>query len=109
MIFVDSQWENLIHQKNEAIHLVEDEYVVKYKTLEEQFYTQQKSHSAREVELLKTIDSLKNELQSKNCTIDDLQNNVDALEGGIQVLNNEIVQQGDNLFKSGKEAESKIR
>ncbi|XP_049821695.1 protein FAM184A-like isoform X2 [Aethina tumida] len=105
---LDSQWENLIHQKNEAIHLVEDEYVVKYKTLEEQFYTQQKSHSAREVELLKTIDSLKNELQSKNCTIDDLQNNVDALEGGIQVLNNEIVQQGDNLFKSGKEAESKI-
>lgn len=84
---LDTQWANLIHQKSEAIKLVEDEYVSKYKTVEEQFYTQQKSHEAREIELLKSIDSLKNEISSKNSAVDDLQNNVDTLEGGIQVLN----------------------
>ncbi|GJQ72878.1 hypothetical protein Trydic_g1526 [Trypoxylus dichotomus] len=84
---LDTQWANLIHQKSEAIKLVEDEYVLKYKTLEEQFYTQQKSHEAREIELLKSIDSLKNEITSKESAVDDLQNNVDTLEGGIQVLN----------------------
>ncbi|KAK9752453.1 hypothetical protein QE152_g4185 [Popillia japonica] len=84
---LDTQWANLIHQKSEAVQLVEDEYVSKYKTLEEQFYTQQKSHEAREIELLKSIDSLKNEISSKNSAVEDLQNNVDTLEGGIQVLN----------------------
>lgn len=103
------QWENLIHQKSEAIKLVEDEYVSKYKTLEEQFYTQQKSHTSREIELLKTIDSLKNDLASKDSTIDDLQNNVDTLEGGIQVLHQEIAQQGEQLLKSKQEADLKIR
>lgn len=77
----------MIHQKSEAIKLVEDEYVTKYKTVEEQFYTQQKSHENREIELLKSIDTLKNEIGSKDSAVEDLQNNVDTLEGGIQVLN----------------------
>lgn len=99
----------MIHQKSQAIKLVEEEYVTKLKTLEEQFYTQQKSHAAREVELLKTIDSLKNDLQSKDSTIDDLQNNVDTLEGGVQVLHHEIAQQGEQLLKSSQDADYKIR
>lgn len=103
------QWENLIHQKSEAIKLVEEEYVTKYKTLEEQFYTQQKSHTSREIELLKTIDSLKNDLASKDSTIDDLQNNVDTLEGGVQVLHQEIAQQGEQLLKTKQDADQKIR
>ncbi|XP_022908514.2 protein FAM184A isoform X1 [Onthophagus taurus] len=84
---LDTQWANLIHQKSEAIKLVEDEYVDKYNRLEEQFYAQQKSHESREIELLKSIDALKNEISSKNSAVDDLQNNVDTLEGGVQVLN----------------------
>lgn len=106
---LDAQWENLIQQKGEAIQLLEEEYVTKYKTLEEQFYTQQKSHSVREVELLKTIDSLKNELQSKESTIDDLQNNVETLEGGVQVLNQELAQNAADLAKTRREADQKIR
>ncbi|XP_018561580.1 protein FAM184A isoform X2 [Anoplophora glabripennis] len=106
---LDAQWENLIQQKGEAIELLEEEYVTKYKTLEEQFYMQQKSHSVREIELLKTIDSLKNELQSKESTIDDLQNNVDTLEGGVQVLNQEIAQNAVDLAKTRKDADHKIR
>nr|CAI5848721.1 unnamed protein product [Callosobruchus analis] len=78
---LEEYWQN---QKSEAIALLEEEYVTKYKTLEEQFYSQQKSHEAREVELLKTVDALKNELQSKEGIIDDLQSNVDTLEGGVQ-------------------------
>lgn len=70
---------------------------------------QQKSHSQREIELLKTIDALKNELQSKESTIDDLQNTVDTLEGGIQVLNHEIAQQTEDLSKSKKESDHKLR
>lgn len=108
-IFLDTQWANLIHQKGAAIKLVEEEYVTKLKTLEEQFYTQQKSHASREVELLKTIDSLKNDLQSKDSTIDDLQNNVDTLEGGVQVLHQEVAQQGDELMKSRQDADQKLR
>ncbi|ENN82980.1 hypothetical protein YQE_00656, partial [Dendroctonus ponderosae] len=104
-----SQWENLIHQKSEAIKLVEDEYVLKYKTLEEQFYAQQKSHCSREIELLKAIDALKNEIQSKDSTLDDLQNNVETLEGGVQLLNQEIAQQNSDLAKVKTEAEQKVR
>lgn len=107
--YLDAQWENLIDQKTDAISLVEEEYINKYKTLEEQFYTQQKSHTQREIELLKTIDSLKNELQSKESTIDDLQSNIDTLEGGIQVLNAEIAQQGAHLSKSQLDSDTKIR
>lgn len=103
------QWENLIHQKNEAIRLVEDEYITKYKTLEEQFYTQQRSHQSREVELLKTIDTLKNEIISKDSTIEDLQNNVDTLEGGIQVLNQEMAFHGETVNKTKIDADHKIR
>lgn len=77
--------------------------------MEEQLSTQQKSHTAREVELLKSIDSFKNDLQSKDCTIDDLQSNIDTLEGGVQVLHNEIAQQGEQLLKSRQEADHKIR
>lgn len=77
--------------------------------LEEQFYTQQKSHTTREIELLKTIDSLKNEIISKDSTLDDLQNNVDTLEGGIQVLNQEIAHQGEQLIKTRRDSEYKIR
>lgn len=108
-MILDAQWENLIHQKSEAIKLVEEEYVSKYKLLEEQFYTQQKSHTAREIELLKTIDSLKNEIVSKDSMADDLQNNVDTLEGGIQVLNQEIAHQGEQLLKIRRDADYKIR
>ncbi|KAJ8983029.1 hypothetical protein NQ317_014326 [Molorchus minor] len=55
---LDAQWENLIQQKRRR-------YSASGRRIQEQFYTQQKSHSLREVELLKTIDSLKNELGSK--------------------------------------------
>ncbi|XP_018331433.1 protein FAM184A-like isoform X2 [Agrilus planipennis] len=106
---LDKQWENLVHQKDEAIRLVEDEYLTKYKQLEEQFYTQQKSHSSREVELLKTIDSLKNEIMSKNSTIDDLQNNVEVLEGGVQVLNQEVASQNDKFAKYKTDLEHRVK
>ncbi|KAF7285420.1 hypothetical protein GWI33_010669 [Rhynchophorus ferrugineus] len=106
---LDSQWQNLIHQKEEAARLLEEEYITKYKTLEEQFYSQKNSHGSREVELLKTIDALKNELQSKESTLEDLQSNVDTLEGGVQVLNQEIAQQTDYMGKVRNEAEQKIR
>ncbi|XP_045465538.1 protein FAM184A-like isoform X2 [Harmonia axyridis] len=106
---LDEQWENLRKQKQEAIDLVENEYVSKYKALEENFLTQQKSHEQREIELLKTVDSLKNELESKNSIIDDLQNNVDTLEGGIQVLNMEIAQQCEDLTRAREEAKSRIK
>lgn len=89
--------------------MLEEEYVNKFRTLEEQLQIQQKSHSQREVELLKTIDSLKNEMSSKESTIDDLQNTVDTLEGGIQVLNREIAQQTNDLAKSKMESDQKIR
>ncbi|KAF5276036.1 hypothetical protein FQA39_LY00832 [Lamprigera yunnana] len=106
---LDDQWENLIHQKNEAILLVEEEYVTKYKTLEQQFHTQKKSHESREIELLKAIDSLKNEIVSKTSAIDDLQNNVDTLEGGIQVLNQEMAFYGETMNKTTTDADYKIR
>uniref|UniRef100_A0A1Y1KHN1 Protein FAM184A/B N-terminal domain-containing protein n=1 Tax=Photinus pyralis TaxID=7054 RepID=A0A1Y1KHN1_PHOPY len=106
---LDAQWENLIRQKNEAIILVEEEYVTKLKTLEDQFYTQQKSHQSREVELLKAIDSLKNEIISKNSAIEDLQSNVDTLEGGIQVLHQEMAYNGETANKIKMEADYKIR
>lgn len=98
----------MIHQKSEAVQLVEEEYVSKYKTMEEQFYTQQKSHEAREIELLKTIDSLKNEITSKDSTIDDLQNNLDTMDGGIQVLNQEIAQQNEELLKARRNSDQKV-
>ncbi|XP_066150093.1 protein FAM184A-like isoform X2 [Euwallacea fornicatus] len=106
---LDSQWENLKHQKSEAVKLVEDEYVSKYRTLEDQLCMQQKSSSAREIELLKAIDTLKHDIQSKDSTIDDLQNSIETLEGGVQVLNHEIAQQTSELTKSKTEAEQKIR
>lgn len=109
LYFQDAQWENLISQKSEAVKLVEEEFITKYKTLEEQFLAQQRSHSAREVDLLKVIDSLKNELQSKDSSLEDLQSNVDTLEGGIQVLNQEVAQQNDQLVKTKKESDHKIR
>ncbi|XP_044756364.1 protein FAM184A isoform X2 [Coccinella septempunctata] len=105
---LDEQWENLIKQRQEAVDLVESEYVSKYKALEENFVIQQKSHEQREIELLKTVDSLKNELETKNSIIEDLQNNVDTLEGGIQVLNMEIAQQCEDLNRAREEAKSKM-
>lgn len=99
----------MISQKSEAVRLVEDEYVTKYKILEEQFQTQQKSHESREIELLKAIDSLKNEMSSKDAAMEDLQNNVDTLEGGIQVLNGEIAQQQEQLTRNRRESEQKMR
>lgn len=96
-------------QRQEAVDLVENEYVSKYKALEENFLTQQNSHQQREIELLKTVDSLKNELESKNSIIEDLQNNVDTLEGGIQVLNMEIAQQCEDLNRAREEAKSRIK
>ncbi|KAK9874981.1 hypothetical protein WA026_005797 [Henosepilachna vigintioctopunctata] len=106
---LDNQWENLLKQRQEAVDLVEKEYVTKYKVLEENFHIQQKSHEQREIELLKTIDSLKNELESKTSVIEDLQNNVDTLEGGVQVLNREIAQQCEDLNKARLEADMKIK
>lgn len=106
---VDTQWANLVHQKSEAIKLLEQDYVQKIRTLEEQFYTQQKSHESREIELLKTIDSLKNEITSKESTMDDMQSNVDTLEGGVQVLNQEIAQQNEQLMRNRRDADQKIR
>lgn len=88
---------------------MDEEYINKYKLLEEQFLTQQKSHSQREVELLKTIDSLKHELQGKESTTEDLQNTVDTLEGGIQVLNQEIAQHSEDLAKTRMDSDQKIR
>ncbi|KAL3277422.1 hypothetical protein HHI36_012770 [Cryptolaemus montrouzieri] len=40
--------------------------------------------------------------------IEDLQNNVDTLEGGVQVLNKEIAQQCEDLSKARQEADIKI-
>ncbi|XP_030758970.1 protein FAM184A isoform X2 [Sitophilus oryzae] len=106
---LDSQWQNLVHQKEEAAQLIEKEYAAKCQALEEQFYTQQNSHGSREVELLKTIDSLKNELESKASALDDLQSNIDTLEGGVQVLNQEVAQQTAYANKVKNEADQKIR
>lgn len=48
-------------------------------------------------------------MQSKDSTIDDLQNNVDTLEGGVQVLHQEIAQQGEQLIKTKQDADHKLR
>ncbi|XP_056638100.1 golgin subfamily A member 6-like protein 22 isoform X2 [Diorhabda sublineata] len=103
------QWENLIQQKKEAIQFLEEKYIAKCVQLEEQLNVLQKSHSAREVELLKTVDSLKNEIQSKESIIQDMQSNMDMLEGGIQVLNKELAEQSELMAKEKKESEQKLR
>ncbi|CAH1237321.1 unnamed protein product [Diabrotica balteata] len=103
------QWENLIQQKKEAIQFLEEKYIAKCVQLEDQLNQLQKSHSAREVELLKTVDSLKNEVQSKESIIQDMQSNMDMLEGGIQVLNKELAEQNDVMMKEKKESEQKLR
>lgn len=106
---LEEQWENLIQQKKEAIQFIEEKYIAKCVQLEEQLNVLQKSHSAREVELLKTVDSLKNEIQSKESIIHDMQSNMDMLEGGIQVLNKELAEQSDLMTKEKKESEQKLR
>lgn len=82
---------------------------MKYRTLEEQFHTQHKSHESREIELLKTIDSLKNEVGSRDSTIDDLQSNVETLEGAVQVLNQQVACQSDKLGKTKAVTDEKVR
>ncbi|CAH1237315.1 unnamed protein product [Diabrotica balteata] len=106
---LEEQWENLIQQKKEAIQFLEEKYIAKCVQLEDQLNQLQKSHSAREVELLKTVDSLKNEVQSKESIIQDMQSNMDMLEGGIQVLNKELAEQNDVMMKEKKESEQKLR
>lgn len=61
------------------------------------------------MELLKTVDSLKNELESKESIIEDMQSNLETLEGGIQVLNQEVAQQNEMLLKEKRDSEQRAR
>ncbi|CAG9854913.1 unnamed protein product [Phyllotreta striolata] len=106
---LEEQWENLIQQKKEAIQFLEEKYISKCQQLQEQLQQQQKSHTGREVELLKTVDALKNELQSKESIIEDMQSSLETLEGGIQVLNQEIAHQSEVILKEKKDYEQKLR
>lgn len=68
----------------------------------------QKSHQAKEKELLDKIEQLKNDINEKNSSMKSLQSNVDTLHGGVQVLRQEIVHQDQNINKMKTEADQKI-
>ena len=69
------QWERLTNEKEQLMA-----------QLKEKLQTE----NPRESELLETITALKKKLQNQNGVISDLQNNVDLLQGGMQVLNQDI-------------------
>lgn len=107
--FTDRQWEKLMKEKETAVNGLEQEYRAKYEKLKEQFQYLQKNNNNKEGDLAKKLDVLQKELHEKESTIGSLKNNVDTLNGGIQVLNSEIANQDQTIKKVKEEADQKIR
>lgn len=98
-----------MQEKDNAINGLEQEYRAKYEKLKDQFSNIQKNTNSKEKDLFKKIDLLKTEINDKESTIGSLKNNVNTLNGGIQVLNHELANQDQKLNKVKEEADQKIR
>jgi hypothetical protein len=60
-------------------------------------------------QLLEVIENLKKQLQGQTAVISDLQGNVDLLQGGMQVLNQEISTQNVEMQRIQTQAAHKLR
>lgn len=87
---------------------IEHEYKCKFDKLKEQFTVVQKTHQRKETELLALVNELQASVQAKDTVIEQLQGNVDTLQGGVQVLNQEITNQDKQVTKIRTEAEQRI-
>ncbi|PSN47607.1 hypothetical protein C0J52_04581 [Blattella germanica] len=93
---LDIQWERLTNDKEKTIAELEEKL-------------RKQGHGHREGELLETIANLKKQLQGQTGVINDLQNNVDLLQGGMQVLNQEITTHNQDIQRVQKQADIKLR
>ncbi|XP_071448550.1 protein FAM184A-like isoform X2 [Hetaerina americana] len=107
-IKIDTLWKRLTDDKEKAVMSVEKKFLEQLEHLKEEM--QKNNSSAQESEhLLKMVNSLKEELSCKSKVINDLQGNVDALQGGIQVLNEELNTQSKEMEKFQNDAENTLR
>jgi hypothetical protein len=60
-------------------------------------------------QLLEVITNLKKQIQGQTAVISDLQGNVDLLQGGMQVLNQEISCQNVEMQRIQTQAAHKLR
>ncbi|XP_063231467.1 protein FAM184A-like isoform X4 [Bacillus rossius redtenbacheri] len=103
------QWDQLMEQKDQALQEEARQQHVLAEEVKAQLEAATTSHKAREAELLETIADLRGQLEGQSTAIGGLQGSVDLLEGGMQVLNQQITGQEQELARAQQQAAHKLR
>nr|CAD7399318.1 unnamed protein product [Timema poppensis] len=102
------QWEQLLEEKEKALEVEVEKHRGQLDKVKQELEHAVKARNIRESELLETIEQLRAQLDSQSTTISDLEGNVDLLEGGMQVLNQEITTQSHEMTKVQQQAAIRI-
>ncbi|KDR07715.1 hypothetical protein L798_02631 [Zootermopsis nevadensis] len=107
---LDIQWERLVNEKEKAVAEQEAKHQTQVELIKIELEKASKNNNSREIEqLLDVIANLKKELQGQTAVVTDLQGNVDLLQGGMQVLNQEISTQNVEMQRIQAQAAHKLR
>ncbi|PNF29288.1 hypothetical protein B7P43_G08942 [Cryptotermes secundus] len=106
---IDIQWERLMNEKEKAVADLEEKHQTQVELIKAELEKTTKNSISRENELLEVIANLKKQLQGQTAVISDLQGNVDLLQGGMQVLNQEISTQNVELQRIQTQTTHKLR
>nr|CAD7429847.1 unnamed protein product [Timema monikensis] len=102
------QWEQLLEEKEKALEVEVEKHRGQLDKMKQELEHAVKARNIRESELLETIEQLRAQLDGQSTTISDLEGNVDLLEGGMQVLNQQITTQSHEMTKVQQQAAIRI-
>ncbi|CAG2063224.1 unnamed protein product [Timema podura] len=103
------QWEQLLEEKEKALEVEVEKHRGQLDKVKQELEHAVKTRNIKESELLETIEQLRAQLDGQSTTISDLEGNVDLLEGGMQVLNQQITTQSHEMTKVQQQAAIRIR
>lgn len=107
---LDIQWERLMNEKEKAVADLEEKHQKQMELIKTELEMASKNSSSKENEqLLEIIANLKKQLQGQTAVISDLQGNVDLLQGGMQVLNQEISTQNAEMQRLQTQTAHRLR
>nr|CAD7589029.1 unnamed protein product [Timema genevievae] len=102
------QWEQLLEEKEKALEVEVEKHRGQLDKVKQELEHAVKTRNIKESELLETIEQLRAQLDGQSTTISDLEGNVDLLEGGMQVLNQQITTQSHEMTKVQQQAAIRI-
>ncbi|XP_067008628.2 protein FAM184A isoform X5 [Anabrus simplex] len=94
------QWERLMQEREEVLAVVQQQHQEQLDALKRELEAAQKEQKFKESELHQLVTGLRDQLVESKSETNNMQNNLELLQGGVQVLSSELNNQTRHLLKT---------